>query len=411
MALFRLARADCPACGHAAQAHVPETEHRRKSWSLTCPGCGHEWSAQIDPAWRISYRDPGGRLRRKRIGPDRRTATRVLSKIEVSIAENKYIDRAKRCRTTLGELRDAYLEHLRPLRKPGNLLRDRSCLDNVASRLGRDLPIASITEATGEDYRRQRLAEGAAPATCNRELGVFSGALTYAVKRGLIPSKPKLPTPPPNNERVRFLGKAEIRTLLEACGEDIRDIVKAALSTGMRRGELLAMRWDWINLRTGQISIPAAASKSGKGRPIPINTTMRRVLERARTRAVSGAPVLHFEGRSWSAPCLHKRWRAAVDKTGIDNLRFHDLRHCAASAMVQGGATLYQVSLVLGHSTLAMSQKYAHLAPSHLKDAMALASVEDVSVEPGCDADGAQTAHSQVPAEIIPFQPRVSAVH
>jgi integrase len=163
------------------------------------------------------------------------------------------------------------------------------------------------------------------------------------------------------------LAPEEATRLLAKCREsrnpDLADLVEFCMFTGLRRGEALGLTWHCVDRSRGVILLEV--TKSGKRREVPLNSHADAVLVR-RGPEDSGAV---FGAASWYA--FRDYWHAAVAKAGIGNFRFHDLRHTFASWAVQRGAALQEVKDLLGHSSLAMVLRYAHLSPEHLRKAVA----------------------------------------
>lgn len=409
MAVFRRARGQCPACGRERSVDVAERSvdgRVNKATSLdTICRCGEAFELPTGSDWWIGYRDPSGRQRRRKIGPDRRAAQRVLTKIQTEIVEGKYIERAKSCTTSLGELLCAHRIEVAPSRRPASRRRDQAICRALERLIGASVRIDRIDARAVESYRTARAGEGRAPATVNRELAHLSAALTWAVSRGALCDRPSITTPQPDNGRTRFLDRAEVDVLIDACAADAErpwlvDLVRGALATGCRRGELLALEWSWVDERASMINLPGHACKSKRGRHVPINPTMALVLKRARTRR-DGALVFQVGGHRLGRATVGNRFIRAVEAAGLgkpkgdpQRVTFHTLRHTAASWMVQAGVDLHAVATILGHASLEVTKRYAHLAPAHLQNAMAYTSLEPV--EP-------TAASSRPTGNVVPF--------
>ena len=371
MGLFRRAKGTCPKCGKMKQADIGEKHPKVQKYSLTCSACGTKFTVDVELAWWICFRDDNGRLRRRKIGRGKRAAGRVLSKVKVEIAEGRYIDRKASCKVTLGELKDSFTNHTRSIRRRRSRNAEASTWRRLLEFFGRGVLIDKIGERDIEAYRRKREGDGKAVASINRELSNLSGALSWAVRNGIIDKKPRIKMPNPHNERERFLTKEEARRLVSYCPADIRPIIQAALFTGMRRGELLQMGWSWVDFQNLMIKIPPSATKNGQRRHVPISDNMYRVLMDLRRRSIDGCDlVFHIDGKPIPESRLAKTWRKARDKAGLKELRLHDARHSLASWLVMGGESLYTVATILGHRSLEMAQRYSHLAPGHLRAAM-----------------------------------------
>jgi integrase len=169
--------------------------------------------------------------------------------------------------------------------------------------------------------------------------------------------------------RLRWLTPEEATKLLAKCRESANpalvDLVELALYTGMRQGEALGLTWDRVDRSRGVILLEV--TKSGRRREVPLNVQADAVLARRAGSGTLEGPV--FGTRSWYA--FRTYWESAVEKAGLGDFRFHDLRHTFASWAIQRGASLPEVKDLLGHHSLAMVMRYAHLAPEHLRSAVA----------------------------------------
>src|SRR4030042_3734162 len=177
-----------------------------------------------------------------------------------------------------------------------------------------------------------------------------------------------------NNHRLRFLTDSEIEALLKACEDlkthtpHLRPIVETALLTGMRRGEMLSLIWEQI--RNGFIYL--TETKSGKARQIPINDRLAEVLKEVRRGNQLKSSYVFCDSQGQRFLEVKRSFASACRKAGIEAFRFHDLRHTFASQLVMRGASLKAVQELLGHASLAMTMRYAHLSHEHLKDSVNL---------------------------------------
>jgi integrase len=166
--------------------------------------------------------------------------------------------------------------------------------------------------------------------------------------------------------RVRWLERDEEARLLAACSKsknlELVAVVSIAMETGMRRGELLGLTWDRIDLSRGVIRLGGKDTKSGKGREIPMRQSVYNIL--------AGVPGPR-EGRVFKTRSVRTAFENAVAEAKIDDLHFHDLRHHFASQFVMRGGSLPALQKILGHADLKMTLRYAHLAPQYLRDEIA----------------------------------------
>lgn len=224
--------------------------------------------------------------------------------------------------------------------------------------------------------------------TVNRYLATLSHMFTMAVKEWrLVPTNPvrDITKKKEARGRVRFLSNAERDALVDACAKSdwpaLHVLVMLAISTGARRGELINLKWEDIDLRVREASIDPKTgekqaamgraivreTKNGETRSLPL---VGKALEALRALKLHGSaksewvfpqpsgfpgPYENFDGA----------WYAALEVAGIEDFRFHDLRHTTASYLAAQGASLLEIADTLGHKTLSMVKRYSHLAQSH----------------------------------------------
>ena len=176
-------------------------------------------------------------------------------------------------------------------------------------------------------------------------------------------------------ERETYLTAEEARALIAAAEPAFRPLLIAALYTGMRRGELLALRWREVDFARAAIIVSPTTTKTGKSRAIPLPRSLLAELKALRARrkitAVDGSDPVFTAGEGSPLPettvrgMMERAVRRCelIQKAGKKGVTFHCLRHTAASLMVQNGATIFDVSKILGHSTVTMTMRYAHFAP------------------------------------------------
>ena len=190
-----------------------------------------------------------------------------------------------------------------------------------------------------------------------------------------------------NNKRLRYLSKEECGTLINECNKRMKPIVIMALNTGMRRGEILKLQWDNVDLRHGFILLDI--TKNGERREIPLNGTSKSLLEELKKGNKGNVEALHKENNDNVTPYpsnnpyvfydpitgnpysdLKTGFNSACKRAGIKDFHFHDLRHTFASQLVMAGIDLTTVSRLLGHKSLAMTLRYSHLSPQHMTKAV-----------------------------------------
>ncbi|MCC6694836.1 MAG: site-specific integrase [Candidatus Hydrogenedentes bacterium] len=160
----------------------------------------------------------------------------------------------------------------------------------------------------------------------------------------------------------------------------IRPMLVVSLCTGVRRGELFALRWSDVDLDRRLLTVTPAAAKSGKARFIPMNGRVFETLKVWKSQ-VGGVGYV-FENPQTKGPYGHVNgvWRKLLKAAKVNGFSWHDMRHTFASRLVQRGVDLYVVKELLGHSSIVLTERYSHLKPEHTRAAVALLEREPVSV-------------------------------
>ena len=203
-------------------------------------------------------------------------------------------------------------------------------------------------------------------ASVNRPLALLRAVLRMAYREwGVLEAVPFIKTEKEKG-RLRWLKPEEAARLLDAAREsrnpDLADLIEFSLFTGLRQGEALDLTWDCVDRSRGVILIEE--TKNDEPREVPLNAHADTVLARR-----AGSEGLVFGSSNWDS--FRTAWEATLRRARITNFRWHDLRHTCASWMVQAGRPLQEVKDYLGHKTLAVTLRYAHLAPENLRKAAA----------------------------------------
>ena len=324
----------------------------------------------------IDYYADGQRYREK-IGPNKSTAIEVLNIRKGEIAKGTFKSpkqkKQDREQARVKEIRfkDFAHEYLELHCKVNNQKSwKKADVHNikVLNEHFSGLPLHEISTHKVQQFKQQRAKE-VTPATVNRQLtclkSMFNKAISWGKFSGKNPVK-GIKLFKENNQRLRFLEKEEIIKLLANCNEHIKPIVIIALNTGMRRGEIMGLKWRDIDFRRGIIHL--YNTKNGEKREIPLNEQARNALISVRKHPESELVFTKKDGQSYGD--FKKSFLKALDKSGIKEFRFHDLRHTFASHLVMNGVDLNTVRELLGHKSLAMTLRYSHLSPSHKKHAV-----------------------------------------
>ncbi len=346
-------------------------------------------------SWQIDYLDPTGKRIRKTF-EKKKEAEAELAKRVALIAEGRYLDVKVEYTSTMGELLDKYQENHK--HQPAFYRNKSRWLKNFRDYFGADKKVVDIRYVHLETYRnrlRQKLTRTGTmrkDSSINRELSCLRHVFKKAVAWEMLGTSPfdmgESLLLKENNQRLRFLTEEEIPRLLEACPTHLRRIVECALHTGMRRGEILSLRWSQV--RNGFIYLEK--TKTNEARQIPINDRLAELFKEMRKERNFGQDHVFVYRRGEDklkgekpvrkrlavlpAPeavsSIRTAFISALERAGIRDFRFHDLRHTFASHLVMQGASIKEVQELLGHKTLAMTTRYAHLSQEHKKKAVNL---------------------------------------
>ena len=301
-------------------------------------------------------------------------ARRWAQQTEAAICEGRHFKSSEAKRHTLAELVDRYLRDVLP-NKPKSLRTQTLQLVWWREQIG-TYTLADVTPALVAECR-DRLARGItpqkrqrSPATVNRYMAVLSHAFTIAVKEwGWLDDSPmrRVTKPRESAARVRFLTDDERTRLLQAC-EDSKNphlytVVVLALSTGARKSEIINLGWKDVDLNRGIIVLHETKNRERRALPLT-GRALELIKELSKVRRLD--TDLLFPGHDPRQPMdLRAPWEAALKKAGIEDFRFHDLRHSAASYLAMSGASLMEIADVLGHKTLQMVKRYSHMSEQH----------------------------------------------
>ncbi|MBF0213600.1 MAG: site-specific integrase [Magnetococcales bacterium] len=305
-------------------------------------------------------------------------AKKWASQTESAIQQGRHFQTSESKKHTLGDMIDRYLSDVMPS-KPKSARDQTRQLNWWKNELG-IRPLADCTPALLAEYR-DRLAKGEpqgtprTPATINRYLAALSHVFTIAVKEwAWVESNPlsKVRKPSEPRGRVRFLSDDERERLLAACRESpnpyLYAVVVLGLSTGMRAGEIMGLTWDVVDLDQGRIILHD--TKNMERRLVPLMGHALAVLkEFAKVRRIDTPLLFPSKGPRHDVPMLMRApWMDALTKAEITDFHFHDLRHSCASYLAMNHASLAEIAEVLGHKTLSMVKRYAHLSEAHTAD-------------------------------------------
>jgi integrase len=328
--------------------------------------------------WQIDFNCRGHRINRIVYG-DRRHAEDEAIRIKADILAGRFIPVKEKGRHqedgSFSAHADEFLKSYSKQRKK-SWTRDEISIENLKDFFA-GMNLADVTSRDVERYMAKRSADQdkrvkepgeetptISHSTINRELACLKTMLEKAVEWGKLKENPARKVKKFREEKQgeRILTADEKEKLIAAASAELRPILTIALNTGMRKGEILNLRWSDVDLVKGYILI--SRTKSGEPRKVPMNHHVLGVLGGMEQR---GEYV--FEGEKSGAPVTDVKtsFRGACKRAKIKGLRFHDLRHTAATMMVEGGIDLVTVSRILGHSSIQMTMRYAHPTPENMR--------------------------------------------
>lgn len=277
--------------------------------------------------------------------------------------------------STLAGFRVEFLAYARTAFAPGTVDMYAHALGSVQTLMG-DRPLGSVSARDADAYKARRIKEGRSPVSLNIELRTLRAAFQTAVRWGLLEKNPWKEVSLvriPERQPVYFT-REQFGKLLGAVRKPwLRDLIVACVSTGLRRGEVLNLRWSDVDWDSGVLKIQSSTAfrtKAGKRRAVPINETLRELLLR-RLRSRTCDHVFTDESGPVRPDHFTHSFKKAVRAAGLpDALHVHSLRHSFATWLVQEGVSVYEIQQLLGHSTIRVTEVYAHLAPSQLRRAV-----------------------------------------
>lgn len=264
-------------------------------------------------------------------------------------------------KTALLAIIERYRERVLPLKRNRS---DKFTLDLLEGMFGRHRLI-SLQSKDIADFRDHRLKAGKAPATVVKELNLFRVLIDYAINdMGIyLPMNPArmVKNPTVKNSRDRILTTAEEKLLFDTFNHPmLPHITQLALETACRLGELLNMEWEHINFRHRTLTIPH--TKTDVPRTIPLSSGAIKTLKKI-PKPGDGGRVFSCWNRIDSFENIFRR---AVKNAGLEDFRFHDLRHTATSRLAQRIPNVVELSRITGHSDLKMLSRYYHISAKDL---------------------------------------------
>ncbi len=321
-------------------------------------------------SYRVMIRQSDGYPASYKTFPTKQEAKDWAKQEETQRRQGAYFPEQTRAKHTLNELIDQYIKIILPT-KPKNAADTKRHLNWWSSKIGK-FAVQNITSEVIANLKIE-LSEGLTPkgnkrsnGTVNRYLAALSAVLTYAVKEcGWILTNPchRVSKLKESTGRDRIASEAECLQLLEECkksrNEHLYLITLLAMTTGMRQGEITGITWDCVDLKNKTIFLKN--TKNGKPRTIPIVGNASKLLAEKYLTHPQHTPYVFPAKKRFGHICIRKAWDEVRKRVGIEDFRFHDLRHTFATYAAEDGASTLELGSAMGHRTPQMTVRYTHM--------------------------------------------------
>jgi len=313
------------------------------------------------------YSDGHGRTIRESAGTTlQREAEYILNCRKKAVREGKLPDLKKIKNCKLVELAQDYLKWSERQRVHKT---KKYWIPQLMEAFG-NLNVSDLNPKIIEQWQGERLKKNK-PSTVNRLTTCLKHMVNKGVEWGMtseetLKSVRKVKQLKGENKRLRYLTIEELQRLLDCCRQHLKSIILVAVHTGMRKGEILNLKWDQVDLRNNFILLDK--TKNGERREIPINGTLTELFASMPRSLESEYVFVDKEGKPYGN--IKRSFSTALRMAEIRDFHFHDLRHTFASHSVMTGVDLTSVKELLGHKSLTMALRYSHLAPGHKRKAV-----------------------------------------
>ncbi|MDP8228438.1 MAG: tyrosine-type recombinase/integrase [Candidatus Electryoneaceae bacterium] len=340
--------------------------------------------------YRINYVDPSDEKRYQRVvGTRKNEAMREATRVYDALIADYFGETSSTIEDiSLPSAFEEYFNSKKNRVRDSTFRRYRIYTANFTSFMGEFFSsvqmLSEVRKVQIEEFLQFLEREGQAPGTINAQLRVLRSIFNYALVNDHITKNPtdriEKFLDPRKSEEVKFWTPSQVETILSEVNPFWRDKYEFLYFTGIREGEIIKLTWNAVDLNEDHPKIKIQASedwvpKTNERREIPLNIIALEIIKR-QTRADDHDYVFKtFEGNMIKAKTIYDNLKSALKRLGLFG-SVHTFRHTFASHLVMKGAGIETVSKLLGHSSIEMTMKYAHLAPDHLRKAVGLL-VED----------------------------------
>lgn len=310
--------------------------------------------------WWINLNHNGHRIQQSTGTTDRVKAQELHDRLKASLWEQERLGVKPR-----HSWKEAVVLYLRETGHKASSACDQAHLRWLDRFLG-NLFLDEINRQLIDQIREARLSDGVKPATVNRLLETLRAVLNRAVSEWeWLDKAPRVRMLPEPDRRIRWLTPSEAERLLAELPEHLAAMACFSLETGLRRSNVTGLQWSQVDLDRRQAWVHADQAKGRKPITVPLSAVavevLRQQLGKHETHVFSylGKPVIQANT---------KAWRLALQRAGIENFRWHDLRHTWASWHVQSGTPLHALQELGAWQCVEMVRRYAHLSGEHLAE-------------------------------------------
>ena len=332
---------------------------KRKIWKYPFGSVYLRLTKTGKESWYIYYRANGERIRQ--VVKNAQSRTDALKVLQVNVADafrGEHGFKKQEKRIKFKEYAEEYIENYAKVNKR-SWKTDEYMLKRVKEFFNEKC-LHEIDSLLIDQFRASILKEGITKSTANRYMALLKSMFNLSIEWGYLKTNPVKVKffSEKDNLKERILSREEEQSLLEACSTHLKPIVLTALHTGMRKGEILNLKWSQVDFTNMVIKVEN--TKSGKPRFIPINGYLLEELMRLKKQSGKSNYVFLYPDSGKPLKDVKRSFPGAVRRSGIRELRFHDLRHTFASRLVAKGVDLITIKELLGHHSVRITERYTH---------------------------------------------------
>lgn len=313
---------------------------------------------QRDEVWYIYITAPNGkRIRKSANTTDKRQAQEYHDTLKAQLWRE-----VKLGEKPIYSWQDAVLDWASNRKDNPSFYNDQLELKRLDKFLGK-LTLPQITREVIETIKRSRIKDNVSNRTVNATLQCVRSVMRHALDNEWIDTVPTFKLLSEPQRRVRFLTELEEARMMKELPDHLVPMVKFSLMTGLRKSNVTGLTWQQVDIANSRAWIHHDQAKAGQAIPVPLNSQALLLIREQMGKHLTH--VFSFKGNTIEEPA-GKAWRLALNRAGLHDFRWHDLRHTWASRLIQRGVPLHALMEMGGWSDVSMVRKYAHFASSHL---------------------------------------------